>query len=104
MGGQVIQAITQCVKNEVDQFELNEEEEEESMDDDVVTFDLIDTIKKLIKKLQERVKCSIDAVGEIIGDGELKNVYKKFRSDIENLLKNDAKQCLETKGVIEKLK
>lgn len=77
---------------------------EEPMDDDVVTFDLAETIKKLIEQLKQRIKCSLTALEDIIGEGELRGVYKKFRADLKALLKNDAKQCLEVRGVIEKLK
>lgn len=84
----------------MDLFELSEE----SMNDDVVTFDLAETIKKLIEQLKKRIKCSITAVEEIIGEGELRGVYQKFRADLESLLKTDAKQCLEVADVIEKLK
>lgn len=84
----------------MDLFELDEE----PMDDDVVTFDLAETIKKLVEQLKQRIKCSLTAVEEIVGEGELRGVYKKFRADLESLLKSDAKQCLEVKDVIEKLK
>lgn len=101
MGGQVIQAIAKCAKHEVDLFELNEEE---SMDDEVETFELIDTIQNMIEKLRETVKCSITSVQAIIGDGELKNVFLKFRFDVESLLKNDVNQCLKSDGILGKLK
>lgn len=100
MSGRVVKAITQCVRNEVELFELNEE----LVNDDVVTFDLAESIKKLIEQLKQRIKCSLTAVEGIVGEGELRGVYKKFRADLEALLKNDAKHCLEVKGVIEKLK
>lgn len=106
MGVQVIQAITQCIKGvtvEEDLYELDEDESIE-LDDEVVTFDLIERIKTLIKKLQEKVKCTVNAVETIIGEGQLRNVYQQFHSDVKNLLKYEGKHCLETEGVSEKLK
>lgn len=100
MGVRVVKAISQCVRNEFYVLTLNDE----SMDDEIVPFDLAETIKNLIEQLKKRIKCSINAVEKIIGDGELRGVYKKFRVNLESLLKNDAKQCLVVKGVIEKLK
>lgn len=81
-------------------MELNDD----SIDDEVAIFALVDTIKKLLEKLREKVKCSLDALGEIIGEGELRNVYKKFRADVESILRNDALECLKIRGAIEKLK
>lgn len=100
MGGRVIKAITQCVQKNVELLELNDE----SMDDEVEAFDLAATIKRVLEELKKRIKCSIHAVEAIIGDGELKGVFAKFRADLESLLKNDAKQCVKTKGVLEKMK
>lgn len=108
MGGKVIEAISQCAMNEIDSFEFESESDfelnDESTDDDVVTFDLIDTIKKVMEKLREKVNCSLNAVGSIIAEGELRNVYERFRSDVENTLKNGVKKCLEADGAIGKLK
>jgi len=101
LGGKVIQAINQCIKNEVEVFELNEVE---LMHEDLVTFDLADTVKKVIEELRKRIKCSINGIEEIVGEGELRSVYQKFRADLESLLKTDAKQCLEANGVVNKLK
>lgn len=78
--------------------------EVESMDDDVVTFDLADTVKKVIEELKQRIKCSITAIEGIVSEGQLRSVYQKFRADLESLLKTDAKQCLETSRVTDKLK
>lgn len=74
------------------------------MDDEVASLALLDTIKKALEKLQKKVTCSLDAVGGVIGEGQLRHVYKKFRADVESILKNDALQCLKVSGPIEKLK
>lgn len=77
---------------------------DELNDDEIAQFALGDTIRKVLEKLREKVKCSIDALGDIIGEGELRNVYKKFRADVESILRNDALECLKVHGAIEKLK
>lgn len=78
-----------------DSFEENDVE---------ATFSLVDTVKKMLEQLVEKVKCSMDAVEAVIGEGALRSVFKQFRYDVESLLKNDAKQCLHADGLIEKLK
>lgn len=69
-----------------------------------VAYDIIDAITKMVNSLIEKVKCTLDVIDDIIGDGELRNVYKKFRADVEAILKNDVKQCTQTEGLIAKLK
>lgn len=71
---------------------------------DVESFGVIDVITKVLNSLIEKSKCTLDVVGKIVGKGELRNVYKKIRADVEAIVNNDAKKCAQTKGMIVKLK
>lgn len=71
---------------------------------DEKSFDLIGSIAKMLNALIEKVKCTLDVIGDLIGDGELRNVYKKFRADVEAILQNDVQQCKQTKGLLAKIK
>lgn len=68
-----------------------------------VTYGLGDELDKVIKEIQMKLKCSVDAIGTIINDGELRPVYQKFRHDVESVLTNEAKGCLEIKHRLVKL-
>lgn len=69
-----------------------------------MTFGITDSITNLLNELIEKTKCALDAIEDLLEEGELKNVYKKLRTDVEAILKEDVKQCAQTKGVVEKLK
>lgn len=101
MGLKAIKAIADCVKNGYFVMDLSEEL---TGNDEHVTFDLVDLVKTVIEQIRKKINCTLEKIGNIIGDGELRHVYQKFRSDVESLLKNDALKCLYVNGTIEKLK
>lgn len=63
-----------------------------------------DGIVAILNSLIEKIKCGLDVIGNMIDDERLENVYLKFRADIEDILNNDVKQCMQTKGSTDKLK
>lgn len=67
-------------------------------------FDAIDGVTKWWNSIIEKTKCTLDAVGDLIGKGELRTIYKKFRADVDVILRNDVKKCMDTKGLIERVK
>lgn len=71
---------------------------------DVESFDVIDAITKVLNSLIEKTKCTLDVIGNSVGNGELNNIYKKFRADVDAIVNDDAKKCTLTKGTIEKIK
>lgn len=104
----MIKALVQCAKKEGPSIS-NEVSFESSIDNELTLFDeesfgLIDIVTKILNSIIEKTKCTLDIIDKIIGNGELRNVYKKFRADVMAILKNDVKQCAQTKGLIEKLK
>lgn len=72
--------------------------------DDELTFGLVDIIQKKFQEMANKVRCIIGIVGQVIGEGELKNVYDDFKYDVKELLHTDVQQCVETKGLTTKLK
>lgn len=103
-----MKALVQCAKKS-SPITLIEESFESSINVELTLFNeepfgLIDIMTKLLNSMIEKAKCTLDVIGKIVGDGELWNVYKKFRDDVSEILKNDVKQCMQTKGLIEKLK
>lgn len=65
---------------------------------DESTFGIIDAVKGLFVKgfnsYIKRTDCSLDLIGNIVGEGEFKNEYKKYRVDVEKILNGEAKQCV----------
>lgn len=83
----------------------NEESIESTIDDDdELPFGLVDTIKKKFHKIVNRIRCAVGVIGEVIGDGELKNVFEDFKHNVTQLLNTDVRQCAKTKGLTGKLK
>lgn len=66
--------------------------------------DITDAASKLLVALIEKIKCALNAMEDLLEEGELRNVYKKFRTDVEAILKNDVDQCKQTEGLVQKLK
>lgn len=111
MAPKVVEALKQCSEKEVDDFSLDDEiaaslafdDDELLFEDDELTFGLVDKITKKLRQLVDKVKCAVRVTGEVIGEGDLKNVFLKFRKDITALLKNDVKGCIQTKGLKAKI-
>lgn len=101
MSQKIIEALKQCSQNDVNVFEMEDEFGELfSIDDeDDFTFGLVGTVTKKLRQLVEKIKCSLRVIGETVGNGDLKDVFLKFRHDIVKLLKNDVKECIHTEGV-----
>lgn len=74
-----------------------------TFEDEELTFGLVGAITKKLKQLVEKIKCAVRVTGEVIGEGELKKVFLKFRDDIVAFLKKDVKDCLQTKGLKAKI-
>lgn len=106
----VVEALKKCVQKELDVFSLDDEIADfMTFDDDELTFDdeefgLVDRITKKFRQLVEKIKCAVRVTGEVIGEGDLKSVFVKFRNDVAALMKNDVKSCLQTKGLKAKIK
>lgn len=107
----VAEALKQCSEKEVDAFSFDDEiveslafdDDELTFDDEEFTFGLVDRITKKLRQLVDKIKCAVRVTGEVIGEGDLKNVFLKFRDDITALLKNDVKGCIQTKGLKSKI-
>lgn len=69
-----------------------------------MTFGITDSVTALLNALIEKTKCALDAIEDLLEEGELKNVYKKLRADVEAILKEDVKQCAQTSGLVAQLK
>lgn len=108
---QVVEAVKQCSQKDVDVFSLEDEiaeslafdDDELTFDDEELTFGLVGTITKKLRQLVDKIKCAVRVTGEVIGEGDLKKVFLKFRDDITALLKNDVKGCIQTKGLKAKI-
>lgn len=98
----LIKALVQCAKAESPIF-LDEEMFESSIDDEL-TFGLVDAIKKNFQEMVKNIQCSVGVIGEVIGEGELKNVYEDFMYNVTKLLRTDVPKCAKTKGLTGKLK
>lgn len=111
MAPKIIQALKQCTQKEVDEFSLDDEiaeslafdDDELTFDDEELTFGLVGAITKRLRQLVEKIKCSVRVTGEVIGEGDLKKVFLKFRDDITAIVKNDVKQCIQSKGLKAKI-
>lgn len=83
---------------------ISNEELLESPNDDELTFSPLDIIQKKIQEIVNKVRCTVGIVGEVIGDGELKNIYDDFKYNVNELLHSDVQQCVKTKDLTAKLK
>lgn len=100
----IIKALNQCSHKEINIFALDDEiAEPASFIDEDLTFGLVGAITKRLRQLVAKVKCAVRVTGEVIGEGELKKVFLKFRDDVTSLLKNDVKNCIQTKGLKAKI-
>lgn len=70
---------------------------------DEEAFSLVDDVTKVFEDLLEKVKCSLDAVGEVIGESDLKPKYEGFKFNVKSILQNGVEQCAETEGLLQKL-
>lgn len=61
-------------------------------------------MNKVIKGYLQKVKCAFDVTGKIITNGELKEIFEKFRSEATDILENDMKECVQAEGLLEKFK
>lgn len=101
-----MKALYQCAKKESpteNPFELAVENELTLFDEEE-SFGVIDIVTQVLNNIIEKAKCTLDVIDKLIGAGELRGVYRKFRKDVEAILMNDVKKCMETKGVLEKIK
>lgn len=99
----LFKALVQCAKNQ-NQFVSNDDSFESTIDVDELTFGLVDTITKKFEELVHKIRCSVGVIGEVIGDGDLKNVFEEFKNDVMEFLKADITQCAQAKGLTGKLK
>lgn len=67
-------------------------------------FNLVDDVRKVFEDLLDKAKCSLNAIGEVIGESELKSTYEGFRTAVQTALHNGVEQCAQTEGLLEKLK
>lgn len=58
----------------------------------------------MIKDYIEKVKCALNAITELIVNGELKTDFEKLRLAVEEILENDMKECAQAEGLLEKFK
>lgn len=71
---------------------------------DAMAFGLSDTISKVVEALKKKVKCSLNAVGELLAESDLLDTFLELKQDVESLLQNDLKNCLQADGLLAKLK
>lgn len=71
---------------------------------DEEAFNLVDDVTKVFEDLLDKVKCSLHAVGKVIGESELKSEYEEFKTAVKTVLHSGVEQCAQTKGLLEKLK
>lgn len=71
---------------------------------DEEAFNLVDDVKEVFEDLLGKVKCSVHAVGEVIGESELKPKYEQFKAAVKTVLHSGVEHCAETDGLLEKLK
>lgn len=71
---------------------------------DEETYNIVDTITGAFEKLVRQVKCSVNAIEEIVGEGELKKVFDEFKANLESVLHHDMQECGKAEGLLEKLK
>lgn len=98
----ITKALVQCAKKRAS-FVSNEDAFISSFDTEM-TFGLTDIVGNLYDALIRKTKCTLDAMEDIVGEGELRHVYKKLRTDVEAILMNDVKECARTNGLIGKTK
>lgn len=94
----VHQALAKCIKNE--QVYVSNESTAVSP----FTYDISDKVAEMLQALIKKVKCTLNAMEDLLAEGELRNVYKKYRADVESILTNDVKKCLSAEGLVGKLK
>lgn len=97
-----MKALVQCALK-MSPIISNEESYGSPIDDDL-TFGLVDAIKKKFYEMVNTIRCSVGVIGEVIGEGELKNVYENFKYNVTELLRTDVQQCAKAKGLTRKLK
>lgn len=98
----MLKALIQCLKKQ-NQLVLNEETFESKTIDEL-TFGVTDTITKKIEELVHKIRCAVGIIGEVIGEGELRNVFEDFKNEIKAFLITDIQQCIQTEGLTGKLK
>ena len=73
-----------------------------------LTGGIADAVTKVLNSLIEKTKCTLDVIQEVIDEtkdgGQLGSVYKKYRADIEAVLKAGVEQCKQENGLTQKLK
>lgn len=104
MAHKIIKALNQCTHKEVNVFALDDDVVEyTSIIEEDLTFGLVGAITKKLRQLVAKVKCAVRVTGEVIGEGDLKKVFLKFRADITSILKVDVKNCIKAKGLKAKI-
>lgn len=70
--------------------------------DDIVYFTALDIVTKVIQTINNKVKCSLDSISELINDAELKEEFEVFKSAVNGILQNDLKECADIEGIRQK--
>lgn len=102
MAEKIIKALVQCVKKQQQLIPI--EESLESTIGEGLTFGVVDTITKTIGNLVKKIRCSLSIIGQVIGEGELTNVFEDFKDEVLEFLKTDIHQCMKAESLSGKLK
>lgn len=71
---------------------------------EVDDFGVVDDINKALQGLLQKVKCSVSVISKVLGEADLKKDYLEYKLAVENLVKNDLKQCVQADGLELKFK
>lgn len=83
---------------------MNDDEATELSIYDEMTFGLTDTITKVYQALLKKAKCSLNAIGKLLAESDLLDLFVELKQNVEELLQNDVQKCLKTDGLTAKLK
>lgn len=70
--------------------------------DDESTFGIMDEIKKQIDMMVKAMKCAKKVIGEEVAGSDYKKDFEEFKAKVNSILKTDAKNCGEMKGLKDK--
>lgn len=94
---------SECLNQEFDLLLVSEEISELSIYDEM-TFGLTDAIQQLIQALVKKAKCTLNAIGKILAESDLLDIFMELKQNVQDVLQKDVKKCLATDGLQAKLK
>lgn len=95
---------TQCFTRNSILFESGDKPAADLSIYEEMEFSVIDTVKTIIDAIFEKVKCSMGALGALFIESDLLDLYLELKQNVEELLKNDVMECIQTEGLTAKFK